>query len=239
MYNTEGAPKYRRIEATLMEEIAAGCFADALPSENDLAQRFGVSRMTARKALRQIELQGYAERIPGKGTFLRRGLRSEGFFRVRPFKRYAEELNAVPSTRVLEMRQITPPARAAASLGSTEPVILARRLHHFDDTPVRYEVRYLRGDLCGGVLREDLERESIHELLVDRFNLPLTRVWQRMEARRAGYGLASLFQVDEGYPVFHITRVTYTFEQPVTYVEYDIRGEVGFEDTFYPQREQT
>jgi len=45
---------------------------------------------------------------------------------------------------------------------------------------------------------------------------------------------ARLFQVDPGYPVFRIQRVQYSFKKPVTYVEYFMRGEMAFMDTFTP-----
>jgi GntR family transcriptional regulator len=114
--------------------------------------------------------------------------------------------------------------------------VLARRLHCFDGKPVRYEIRYLRGDLCGSILFEDLETESIHELLVDRLDLPLTRVWQRITAETLNAETAAVLEAPVGHPAFHILRTTYTRDTPVTCVEYFIRGELAFEDTFTPGR---
>ena len=46
--------------------------------------------------------------------------------------------------------------------------------------------------------------------------------------------IAEIFHEPAGHPAFHIKRLTYTFENPVTFVEYYIRGELAFEDTFKP-----
>ncbi len=66
-------PLYRRISDELVAEIAAGRLAAgaALPSEHALCERFGVSRITVRKALDELTLQGRVERRRGVGNFVR------------------------------------------------------------------------------------------------------------------------------------------------------------------------
>jgi hypothetical protein len=81
---------------------------------------------------------------------------------------------------------------------------------YFDDKPVRYEIRYLRNDLCGGILRENLALESIHEILVFKYNLPLTKVWQRMEAVSLSEEVAFLFNVNPGGTPLFISSVSHT-----------------------------
>jgi GntR family transcriptional regulator len=159
-------PKYIQIKDHLLQGIAARRFTDRLPSENQLSRKFSVSRMTARKALDEIDKEGFAERVPGKGTFVKDRLDSQGYFRIRPSRKHGLELNVKHSSRVLELRAVPPPVKVAAKLGNPDQVILARRLHYFDDKPVRYEIRYLRSDLCGAILKENLEVDSIHEILV-------------------------------------------------------------------------
>ncbi len=229
-------PKYQTIKEHLLQGITSRRFTHLLPSENRLADKFGVSRMTARKALEELHKEGLAVRIPGKGTFVRERPYTQGYFRVQAARRQARELNLSYKNRLLEMRALPPPPGVAAKLSHPRQVILARRLHFYGNKPVRYEKRYLRRDLCGGILSEDLEKNSIHELLVAKYNLPLTKVWQQMDAVGLSEEIAFLFSVDPGYPAFHIERITYTDEKPVTWVEYFIRGEVAFEDLFSPHR---
>ena len=195
--------------------------------------------MTARKALDEIEKEGFAKRVPGKGTFVKDRLLFQGYFRIRPSHKHARELNMKHSARVLELRAVPPPVKVAEKLGNPDQVILARRLHFFDETPVRYEIRYLRNDLCGDILGENLEAESIHEILICKYNLPLTKAWQRMEAVSLNEEVAFLLNVNPGYPAFYIQRLTYTFKEAVTWVEYLIRGEIAFEDNFCPQQSKT
>jgi GntR family transcriptional regulator len=228
-------PKNVLIREHLVNGITSRQFRDRLPSENMLAEKFNVSRMTARKAVSDLEAQGLVERVQGKGTFVRRPDFSMGYFSIQPSRVQARSLGVDYSSRVLELVMLDhPPGRAARTLGYAGQTIRARRLHCFDARPVRYEIRYLRGDLCGGILWEDLEKASIHELLVTKYELPLSRVWQRIRAVALSREPAALFGESEGLPAFYIERVTYTADKPVTYVEYYIRGDMAFEDTFSP-----
>lgn len=225
------------IKQQLIQGMRAKRFIDRLPSENQLAATFRVSRMTARKALGELESEGLVRRIRGKGTFVNKPDPAMGYFIVQPSRRQAEGLAMAYTNRVLELRSLKkPPPTVAQRMDYQGRTILARRLHCFDGKPVRYEIRYLRADLCGSILFEDLERVSIHELLVDRLDLPLTRVWQRITAESLDAETAAVFGEPVGHPAFHILRTTYTHDIPVTCVEYFIRGELAFEDTFAPGR---
>ena len=158
-----------------------------------------------------------------------------GDFTIQPSRRHAETLEVSYTTRVLELRSLEkPPPIIAKRLAYSGMTIIARRLHVFDGKPVRYEIRHLRGDLCGSILFENLETVSIHELLVDRLDLPLTRVWQRITAETLDAETGAILGEPVGHPAFHLLRTTYTHDTPVTFVEYFIRGELAFEDTFAP-----
>jgi GntR family transcriptional regulator len=233
-------PKYERIKDYVIKGIVSRHFSDIVPSENQLADKFGVSRMTARRALTDLEREGCLERIPGKGTFVR-GLEhyTRGFFRVRPFRKWAEDLNAVMTSRVLEARIVDPPGDIAQKLHYEGQLILLRIMNYLDHKPVRYADRYLRADKCAGILWENLAEASIHELLVDKYRLPLTRIEQSMTAVGLSPELARLFGEKAGYPAFFFQRLAYAFDAPITYVEYTMRGDMAFRDSFTPQLDRS
>ena len=234
-------PKYQNIKYYLTERISSGEISGPVPSENELARMFEVSRMTARRALEDLERDGLVERIPGRGTFVRPYRHyTRGFFRVRPFRKWADDLKANLTTRVLEARLIkNPPSKPAELLQSRDSLILLRILNSFDDIPVRYAVRYLLADKCAAVLDKDLEAESIHDLLINHLNIPLTRITQNMTAEGLSEEMASLFNEKPGRAIFHFRRLIYSFDTPITYVEYFMKGDMAFEDSFTPQFEQS
>ena len=235
---TKKAPKYKKIKHYILKGIAAQSFTDGVPSENQLAEKFSVSRMTARRALDDLEREGSVERIPGKGTFVRRsGHYTQGFFRVRPFRKWAEDLGAALRTEVLESRIVDPPEDIVEVLEYRDQMIRLRILNYLNDVPVRYAVRYLRADQCAGILWENLAEDSIHDILINKYRLPLTRISQNMTAVGLPEELAGVFGEDPGYPVFYFQRTAYSCETPVTYVEYFMRGDMAFKDTFTPMLE--
>ncbi len=231
------AHKYVEVKEALLREIRAGKLNGELPSEETLAQRFSVSRMTARRALEELAAEGWLERGRGRRSRLAELRFGQGFFRVRPFYRFAESVGARPSTRLLAAGPAKPPATVQERLGTSDTIRI-ERLRFLNDDPVMLEVRYLRTDLCSSILEHDLEAESIHEILVRNLNLPLTQVWQRLEATSLRGRVARLLGVPHRTPGFRLERVTFTFDTPVTWVEYRMRGDrYYFEDVFSPQRE--
>lgn len=229
--------KYLRVKEAVLQEL--GKAAPGFPlSENSLAQRFGVSRMTARRALQELESEGYLLRRQGKGSFPTERRFSQGFLRVRPFYEFARAQGATPKTQVLTAELRPTPAEVRQKLGVSE-ALYVERLRFLDDEPVQHEVRYLHPAHCQGLLQHDLTRESIHDLLVHTLGLPLTRVWQRLEAVALPDPLAALLEQPPNAPALRLERLTYTFETPITWVEYLMRADRYYlEDTFIPQGER-
>ncbi len=230
------SPKYLKIKDYIQNGIDIENFTEQVPSENQLAQKFGVSRMTARRALVELEQEGSVERIAGKGTFVNKHQHyTSGFFRVRPFHKWAEDIGADLRTDVLESRVLEPPKWISQKLNYTGDVILLDTLNYLDETPVRRSVRHIRTDSCPGILWEDLAHESVHDILISKYNLPLTRITQTMTARGLADDEAKLFRVEPGFAVFFFQRLTFSHESPISYVEYTMRGDMAFNDTFRPQ----
>lgn len=233
-------PKYEMIKDYVVNGIKARDFVDLIPSENQLAEKFDVSRMTARKAIEAIEQEGIVERTPGKGTFVKKHQHyTTGFYRVRPFRKWADDLSVVLTDKILEYDVVNPPKHVAKQFRTRDQLICIKRLWLFDNKPMRYEVRYLRSDICKGLLRDDLTNESVLSMLIKKYRLAITKIHQSMEAVALPAEVASLFLVGTGYPAFFFKRMMYSFREPVSYVEYYMRGEMAFRDTFTPQFEPT
>jgi GntR family transcriptional regulator len=231
--------KYQRIREQLLSEIATGAFSEgkSFPSENALAERFSVSRMTARRALGELERSGYLTRIPGRGNTLKKPSFNQGFFTVKPFRDYAKHVGAVPKTQLITATLKTLPELGKAKL-KVEQAFFVHRLRSLDGENILEEQRYLRKDLCAGILKEDLENESIHDLLIHKFKLPLTKVWQQLTVVNLDEKKAALFGCPNNTAAFLLERVTYTFDEPVTWVTYLMRGDkYSFENEFIPQEE--
>ncbi|BBO70619.1 GntR family transcriptional regulator [Desulfosarcina alkanivorans] len=231
------APKYALIKDDLIEGVASRRFHDRLPSENELARRHGVSRMTARKALNELVRDGVARRIPGKGTFLKKRNFTQAYFRIHPFSENARFFNVSTRSRLIRAGIVDLPPELDAQLPGKEAVFL-RRIHYLDEQPACHELRYLRADLCATILDEDLAVESVHDLLAMQLGLPVSRVWQRLEATGLDAAMAAELDSPTGAPVFCMHQRLYSDNRPVSYVIYHMRSDLyAFEDTFSPPPE--
>ena len=77
-------PKYQALSERLRQMIADGMIAEgsALPTENELAARYGISRQTVRQAIAQLEQDGLVRRMRGSGTYVRHGPRKSAGVRL-------------------------------------------------------------------------------------------------------------------------------------------------------------
>lgn len=162
------AARYEEIEDWLRERVLGGVPGDPLPSEAELAQRFGVSRMTARQAVQNLAGEGLVRRQRGSGTYIA----------PRPLHRHSGPLMSftadmsrrgkVASSRLLvaELRAPTPGDVAALRLEPGARVVALSRLRLADGVPMAIEHASLPAD-CASVLAGDLEHGSLHEALRD------------------------------------------------------------------------
>ena len=70
--SVQAKPRYQQLKDLIIQRISTGDLRpkDRVPSENELVETQGVSRMTANRALRELTTEGYVKRIAGRGTFV-------------------------------------------------------------------------------------------------------------------------------------------------------------------------
>lgn len=229
--------KYPLIKTTLKERLLGGHYVEGLPlpSEPQLAREFEVSRMTARRAIDELEREGYVYRVQGAGTFPTGKRFRQGMFRVRPFKEWARH----PEHRTVVLRAVevaaTPEIAIVLQVQSGESVTFVHRLRSAGDEPLVIEKRYINTQFAPGLLEHNLAVESVHEVLVGRLGLHFTRVEQTLEAVNLRQEEADLLRVPLGTAAFLLRRTTYSGVQRVSYVNYWVRGDrYAFQDSFEP-----
>src|SRR5262245_62022065 len=161
-------PLYERIEKQLRRRLAEADDGDAFPSEPRLAEEFRVARMTVRAALSGIERDGLLERVPGRGSYVRKPAAQRPVGTLVSFHDQALAEGRTPQSRVLEAisRPALPAEITALGLGDTkEPTVVAiTRVRCFDDLPIAIERAVFPGDLTD-LLTADLETGSLHQAL--------------------------------------------------------------------------
>lgn len=179
------APRYIEIADYLRELVAQARPGQRLPSDAELCERFGVSRMTARQAVAILANEHLLERKAGSGTYAsgRRVPRALGS--PLSFSESTRMRGLDPSSRVLRAGPARLTADDAAALGVDieSPAIVLERLRLADDVPMAVEQAVIpAGD--SGLLDEDLTSGSLHAAFEKAGRIP-TRAHAEVGARMA------------------------------------------------------
>ncbi len=221
--NSDTRPKYQIVatdlrRAILSQEWPAG---SQIPTEESLARQYGVSRGTIRQALDQLTQEGLLSREQGRGTFVN-PLPGNTRLSLTSFNVAMQRQGLIPSTRLLDgsIQKADETIARKLHLRPGTPVIRIERLRLANGEPISREVRWLSQALCPNLLQEDLEHESIHDLLLHKFRLPLTRMHHTVTVVSASQDDAELLGVPAGSTLFAVARLTYTSEDtPAVYYQ--------------------
>lgn len=230
--------KFPLIKSELKQKLLAGAFreGEALPSEMTLAKHYAVSRMTARRAVDELEREGYIFRIQGAGSFPTGKRFRQGVFRVRSLEEMAMAVHAAPFTRVLKAQigVASSEVAAALKLNIGTAVLEVQRLRGIEDKPLLLEERHFRIENTEKMLRLPLHQESIHALLVG-LGITVAKVEQTLDAVSLDAPRARLLEVQAGQAAFLMTRHSYTPEGILGFSRYWVRGDGGaFVSAFEP-----
>ena len=203
-----GIPRYRTIERSLRERIAALRPGDGLPSDSDLCAEFGVSRMTARNAMHRLAEEGLVVRLPGRGSYVAEPPAHRRADRLMSFSSEMRRRGRVPSSIVVS-REIRPAGRRAAAalrIRDSEPIVFLRRVRCADGEPIALETTMLAGRLSGTVMAADLRHDSLHATLTTA-GWSLRRGTATVTAESASREDARLLEVAPGDPMLVERRV--------------------------------
>lgn len=167
-------PRHQAIEEYLRERIAALQPGDPLPTDKELCDLFGVSRMTARQAVSRLAEAGLVRREPGRGTFVAHPRLQRDVSKLMSFTSQMERQGRKASSQVLG-RAIEPAdPEVAARLGVEQgaEVICIRRIRMADEMPMALEVVVLDADRFRWLDLVDLANGSLHAALEQRGIVP-------------------------------------------------------------------
>ncbi|SBT06131.1 Transcriptional regulator, GntR family [Candidatus Accumulibacter aalborgensis] len=209
------SPLYRQIKDLVLRHLESGEWGpgDPIPSESELATRFGVSQGTVRKAIDEMAAENLLVRQQGKGTFVATHKDPGSYFRF---------LRLLPNDGETRLSQSVPlecwRAKAGAdvarilALEPGSPITIVRRLLKLGDEPVVFDEIYLPSELFPDLSLEILRSaESLYSLFETRYGVRMIRADERLRAVAADRVSAEWLQVTEGSPLLLVERVTFTY----------------------------
>jgi GntR family transcriptional regulator len=212
-------PLYLQLAASLLDAIKLGLLTtgDQLPPERDLAEMAGVSRMTARQSLAQLERNGTIDVRHGIGTFVADRKLVYDAVRLQAFSESASLSGTPAITRLLRLEISAPPAEIATQLelNPGDQVIVISRLRLVDNEPLLLETSCLRAPRFASLLEEDLKQQSLYALLASNYGVHLTHARETVEAAQAGDSDSALLAVAPTAPTLVVSGVAYQASAPI------------------------
>ena len=200
---------------------------DAIPSERQLSQDLGVSRLTIRAALDDLAREGHLVRRRGSGTFVSEPKIAQEL----TMSSFTDDIRArgmTPGSRTLELRVVQAGARLGRVLhvSPSEPVVVVKRLRLADRETMAIEELHVREVLIPGLTASELEEQSFYELLRERYGIEIVGGMQTIEPTVTNEDESAALGVPLHSPAFLFERVTRAANgEVVEYVRSIYRGD--------------
>jgi GntR family transcriptional regulator len=220
--NAGPVPLYHQLKQALQSAIEQSVYKPGgrLPSESELVREYGVSRITVRQALDELEAEGRVVRRHGKGTYVAEPRIEQELVRLTDFVEDMQQAGQNPSSRVLAFvyEPAGPAIAKALHIASGTEVVRVDRLRLAEGRPIAYDTTWLPlryGDLLAEM---DLTQETIYHILETRYAIPVLSGAFYITAADATVQQAEQLEIAAGSALLVIQRISYTTgDVPVYY----------------------
>lgn len=206
-----GIPLYIQVRDALREEILDLAPGTMLPTESELGARFGVSRITIRKAVDDLVAEGLVSRQQGRGSFVQKPKLTHLLNTITSWTQSLEGLGYTPGTSSAAVEKIKAPRRIAhlLELGHEDLVYKINRVRLANGEPISLMVNYIRAELVPGLEEKVARYESLYELLEKEYGVVPAFAEDTVETREATVNEAEQLKIEPWSPVLYVTRVAY------------------------------
>jgi len=210
--------KFTVIKQHICEKIESGAWQQhaKVPSENELAEQFSVSRMTARRALQELTEQGLLIRSQGSGTFVATFKSQSSLLEIRNIADEIQERGHQHYAKQIILRAVEVNNEVAILLGLAEGdnAYYSEVLHFENDNPIQLEQRYVSSKLVPNYLQQDFTNVTPHEYLSTE--APLTEATHEIEAILAASNVCQLLAIETNTPCLQVKRRTWSSQGVVS-----------------------
>ncbi|WP_431286340.1 GntR family transcriptional regulator [Roseateles chitinivorans] len=206
---TAGVSRYAQLAQDLRQRIVGGEWSAgaAIPSETDLAQRFGVALGTVRQAVAMLAAEGIVQRVHGKGTFVTQGLNGPSLLR---FFRFRGPADGPPTAQVRRCQTVRLRAAEAQVLGQStgDSALRVKRVRLLDGKPVLAEDILLPLDRFAAL--RDLPpsdwEDLLYPMLARLCGVTVARANDELTFGHLDAATAALLDLPEGAPGIRVDR---------------------------------
>lgn len=222
-------PLWHQAEQALRSLIADGTWQDGtqIPNEELLSRMLGVSRITTRHALRNIEESGLLRREHGRGTFVRSSTVIAGVRGLTSFTQEMANLGLVVGSRVLDLAEVpaAPDVANALDIKAASPTVRLRRLRLGNRAPIGIQTVFMPVSRVAGFLEIADPAASLYDTLRSRFGITPREAREVFRVGAVAPEDAGLLDIAPGSPVFMVERITSDAIGPFEFTVSTMRGD--------------
>ena len=232
---TSPEPRYAAIKKSVHDAVTRGDLrsGDRVASESELVKKFGVSRMTAHRALRELQDEGVLVRLPGVGSFVADPSAKSHIIETRNIADEIRSRGHQHSALVIKNVLETANRKSAPLLGVAigTPIFHSLIVHHESGLPIQLEERFVLADAAAGYDQADFTQITPNEFLMRA--APLERVDHGVKAVLPTKEAQDLLGIKETEPCLLLVRQTWSNSRLVSYARLTHPGSrFEFEDSF-------
>jgi GntR family transcriptional regulator len=217
--------------AQLLEDLRArlddGEFVEEFPTDLELTTEYGVSRHTAREAVRRLQSEGVVSRERGRGTFVRTPTFEQPTGAIYSLFRSIETQGLEQRSEVLDRSVVTDPEVAVRlELDASAELVRLERLRSADGHPLAHDTVWLPADVARPLLDVDFTHTALYDELQNRCGVRPTSGKEWIATELPDADERRLLGLGAKQPVFRIRRLSSTAEsRPLEWRETVIRGD--------------
>lgn len=216
-------PIYAQLEEYIKKKIKEGVYlpGGSLPTERELTELFGVSRMTVRQAVTNLVHQGVLYKTHGKGAFVSKEV-IEKKLEIESFSEDMNKRGLVPSSEILHFEKIIPDSQISQKLqlSDNEHVYFLNRLRLANDEPMAIEYSYLPEKFFPDLMKYNLMKCSLYTLMKNEYHVDFKYMKQSIKAVTISKKEAELLlNKSRGFGLLSLRTIFNEDEIPIEYTE--------------------
>jgi len=206
-------PLYYKLAETLEEQINDGVYAkgERIPSERELCEMHGVSRMTVRLAIDELVKKGKLEKVQGQGTYVLSKSIVQSLNKVYSFSREMDKQGKVSSTRIIKRKIVEADSKLAKKLRVPigEKLLYIERLRLAENVPIVVEKTWFIYSVTPFLLDIDFTEKGLYKTLDEDYGIRFNKAIETFNATQLNPNECKLLNCPKNQYGLLVKRVSY------------------------------